>query len=810
MNTTSRPVDPTAELWRRNLGRCEDARLVGPRDDAWWTGTHPMGCAGFMSDGALTSLPQLDLARAERAAVQDYFDNTWALTETLFSALRAEEAFYRPPYHRLRHPLIFYFGHPACLYVNKLRLAGLVEGPVDAGFERLFETGVDEMSWDDMAKNDEAWPSIDEVLAYRRKVYALVSDVIQHHPGVAPGASFAERTALWALAMGFEHERIHLETSSVLIRELPGALVQRPEFWPADHPSAHAPTTPLPGADLAPGPLVAIAGATAQLGKPRDFPSFGWDNAYGADMREVQPFRAARLLVSNGAYHAFVADGGYREPRWWSEAGWGWRAFRNVKWPAFWVPDGPAGSHRFKLRAPFAEIPMPWGWPVEVNHHEAKAYAAWRSARDGEAYRLPTEAEHLLLRDEGDRQAGCVVELDPVMVADGAEMAARGRNVNLAYGSPMPVDAGEIASTGVVGAMGNVWTWLEDDFHPLPGATLDPLYDDFSAPCYDGEHQMILGGSFVSTGEEASVWARYHFRPHFHQFAGIRLVAGGRNDAVKVGRRGEALAQALGAVAQAPAGGSAGNPYETRRLVDEYLLMHHGAPADVMPWPGGPTEGLDFAGRTARLLADACREAGAPLGRALDLGCAVGGASFELARAFGEVLGVDYSQAFVDAAEGLRRDGHATYFLRHEGDVGEDRRIDLDAGIDRARVRFARGDAQAPDAAWGTFDAVLGANLVDRLHDPAACLARLPGLVSPGGVLVLTTPYTWLEDYTPKAAWLGGVVRDGAPVRGIDGLKAGLGAHFELVREVDLPFVIREHARKFQWSMAHASIWRRR
>lgn len=816
MTVTPRPAAPTTEPWRRNLGRMADERLAGERGDWWWTGTHPMGCAGFMSDGALTALPQLDLARAERATVQDYFDNGWALTETLFSALRAEEAFYRPPGHRLRHPMIFYYGHPACLYVNKLRLAGVLQGPVNAAFEALFETGVDEMSWDDMAKNDEAWPSIDEVLAYRRQVYALVTDVIQHHPGVAPGATFADGSPLWALAMGFEHERIHIETSSVLIRELPLALVQRPAFWPADHPTAGQAAegiAPREGTDFPANALVAIPGDTVQLGKPTAFPSFAWDNAYGADMRTVPPFRAARQLVSNGEYHAFVVDGGYRDPRWWSEAGWGWRAFRNVKWPTFWVPDGPSGSHRFKLRAPFAELAMPWSWPVEVNHHEAKAYAAWRSARDGATYRLPTEAEHHLLRDEGDRQAAAVVELDPVMVEDGAGMAARGRNVNLAYGTPMPVDAGETSSAGVVGAMGNVWTWLEDDFHPLPGAKLDPLYDDFSAPCYDGEHHMILGGSFVSTGEEASVWARYHFRPHFHQFAGIRLIEAAGCDAVRVGRRGTALAALAAAERAVPAvaaGGAGENPYETRRLVDEYMLMHHGAPADVMPWPSGPADGLDFAGRCARLLVEACREAGAPMNRALDLGCAVGGASFELARTFGEVVGADWSQAFVDAAEGLRRDGEASYFLRHEGELGEDRRVVLDPAIARDRLRFERADAQEPPAHWGAFDAALLANLVDRLGDPAACLARLPGLIAPGGLVLVTTPYTWLAEYTPRERWLGGVMRDGVPVRGFDGLRAGLEGEFELVRQLDLPFVIREHVRKFQWSMAHASIWRRR
>jgi len=35
---------------------------------------------------------------------------------------------------------------------------------------------------------------------------------------------------------------------------------------------------------------------------------------------------------------------------------------------------------------------------------------------------------------------------------------------------------------------------------------------------------QILGGSFVSTGQLASKYARYQFRPHFFQHAGFRLV----------------------------------------------------------------------------------------------------------------------------------------------------------------------------------------------------------------------------------------------------------------------------------------------
>jgi hypothetical protein len=51
--------------------------------------------------------------------------------------------------------------------------------------------------------------------------------------------------------------------------------------------------------------------------------------------------------------------------------------------------------------------------------------------------------------------------------------------------------------------------WCEDFIASLPSSRgVHPFYDDFTTPCYDGEHQVILGGSFVSTGDEASVFAR--------------------------------------------------------------------------------------------------------------------------------------------------------------------------------------------------------------------------------------------------------------------------------------------------------------
>ena len=253
--------------------------------------------------------------------------------------------------------------------------------------------------------------------------------------------------------------------------------------------------------------------------------------------------------------------------------------------------------------------------------------------------------------------------------------------------------------------------------------------------------------------------------------------------------------------------GPPSNPYETDKLVNEYLLFHFGAAAEVLPYAWGPAGALDYPVRCVRECVDATAlPAGA---RALDLGCAVGRSSFELARLCVEVVGIDYSHRFVAAAEQVRTTGGMDYFRLDEGECGTLLRASLPAGVDPERVRFEQGDAMALRGDLGSFDVVLMANLIDRLREPVRCLERLPQLVRPGGLLVVTSPYTWLQEYTPRQDWLGGVAGDGARRDTLDGLRAHLEPAFQLESTRDLPFLIREHARKYQWSVAQASLWRR-
>lgn len=762
--------------------------LIGERPDWWWT-------APRQAAHGARCLRLPNLASCSREQAQAYFENGWALNELLFSALQGEEAFTRSPDHGLRHPMIFYYGHTATLFVNKLRVAGLLPEAINERFERVFEVGVDEMSWDDMSKNEMAWPSVREVAAYRQRVFEAVSHIIQSHPGFEPGAGpITPKSPLWALFMGMEHDRIHLETSSVLIRETPLRFIRRPEGWPSAMEALNAPKHPGLALDFEPV-FLSHPGGAAELGKAADFPSYGWDNEYGRRRAHAAPFEASRHLITNAQFLHFVKAGGYANERYWSSEGWRWRSHRNTKHPKFWVPQGPSGLHEYGVRALFETIDWAPDWPVCVNFHEAKAYAAWRSELDGRSYRLPSEGEHALLRRGPGAPVPQPLEDAPMRLDSEGFKHQRLANACLAFGSEVSVLWARPADGGSSDAAGNLWDWCEDDFHPLEGFEPHPFYDDFSSPCFDGRHAMILGGSFISTGSEASAFARFHFRRHFHQHSGFRLIASSepKSPAVKLG--------------------AAQSKYDQRSVADQYLLFHYGPDELALPASMSGSGLGQFPQRVARRLAGAARRHGAGMARALDIGCAVGGGSFELARAYDSVLGVDLSEPFIDAARALLRGEEIGYRAMVEGEVSLQRgaRATLAGATDD--VIFRVGDACDLDPSYEGFDAVLASNLLCRLPDPKAFLARLGGdrgLVRPGGVVAFASPRSWMEQFTPKSAWLGGVNGAQGPTDSFEGLKAALGDEFELIERDDMPFMIREHQRKFEYVVSDLTIWRRK
>lgn len=239
--------------------------------------------------------------------------------------------------------------------------------------------------------------------------------------------------------------------------------------------------------------------------------------------------------------------------------------------------------------------------------------------------------------------------------------------------------------------------------------------------------------------------------------------------------------------------------YESDKILAEYLLFHFGKAEEILPpdraWPTGMVEALDFAVRTTtHFTTDS-------VPRGLDLGCAVGRSAFEMSRNCESVLGIDFSHAFIHAAEALRKGEKLTYQRREEATIVTQLEAQAPTGIDFSQVSFQQGDAMSLPTDLGAFDRVHAANLLCRLPEPNRLLDRLPDLVKPNGELVLATPCTWLEEFTPPENW--------PQTQTFDWLKESLSSAFSLVRQTDEPFLIRETARKFQWTTSLVTVWRR-
>ena len=92
-----------------------------------------------------------------------------------------------------------------------------------------------------------------------------------------------------------------------------------------------------------------------------------------------------------------------------------------------------------------------------------------------------------------------------------------------------------------------------------------------------------------------------------------------------------------------------------------------------------------------------------------------------------------------------------------------------------------------------------------------ACLESLGSIVNDGGVVVIVTPYSWLKEFTPHDKWLGGFYDNSKnkPVSSQDVLKVIMeGQGFEKIHEEEMPLIIREHQRKYQYIISQATGWR--
>ncbi|RYY33881.1 hypothetical protein EON62_03795, partial [archaeon] len=408
------------------------------------------------------------------------------------------------------------------------------------------------------------------------------------------------------------------------------------------------------------------------------------------------------------------------------------------------------------LRTMFDIVDMPWDWPVEVNYLEAAAFLRWKAASEGlpaSAYRMPTEAEFHIMRDDPSPYEGATTGLQPGALAgartlepliktesngvvqlpcggvdeavgrDASDAAARADiimqpsgpgNVNLRWGSPTPVNMYAPSPKGFHDMHGNVWQWVEDHFAPLPGFEIHYLYDDFSSPCFDGWHTLILGGSWVSTGQLASSFARYHFRRHFFQQLGFRYVKVKAPEpyrgAATVANLWEGMSTVSNDITDGFAMPSERLPYAKELVATDNAMAYA---INVAQWAAAAYTA--HVGSRAPATAAAPASSDAPdsalaSARVLLLGSRVGAVAFELTRAgFASVTGVDEDEASVRHARILQHHGQFEYERVREGVLTDKALVKIHPDVKRGCASFVHADPRSLPStllAAGGFDLV--------------------------------------------------------------------------------------------------------
>ena len=281
------------------------------------------------------------------------------------------------------------------------------------------------------------------------------------------------------------------------------------------HPSESVPH-PSPPADhslgngsmdrsmiLSPGGMVAIG---------TDDRSVSYDNERPRHSVELAPFLIDAIAVTEAAYAAFIAEGGYETPAFWSDEGWAWRNESGVRHPKDWS----SGEQGWEIRTMDRIRPPDRLRPVShVCYYEAEAYATFAGKR------LPTECEW---------EASAT--WDPVTGTKrtypwGEETPTQAfANVDVLTFGPAPAGSyvRNVSPIGCYGMIGDVWEWTSTNFQAYPGYETFP-YAEYSEVFFGDEYKVLRGGAWATRGAAIRGTFRNWDDPSRRQiFSGFRCV----------------------------------------------------------------------------------------------------------------------------------------------------------------------------------------------------------------------------------------------------------------------------------------------
>ena len=191
--------------------------------------------------------------------------------------------------------------------------------------------------YDSMAvAHDNRWdlplPNREETLAYMREVQRLVLALLDDEPS---------DELLYHALYSTLHEDMHTEAITHT-RQTHGYPEPRLTIAPADDLDTADGGTLTGDAE--------VPGGTFMLGSTADEP-FVFDNEKWAHRVELQPFRIARVAVTQGEYATFIDDGGYAKQQLWSDAGWKWRCEAGADSHVYFSKDSSGAWQRRPLRS---------------------------------------------------------------------------------------------------------------------------------------------------------------------------------------------------------------------------------------------------------------------------------------------------------------------------------------------------------------------------------------------------------------------------------------------------------------------------
>ena len=332
-----------------------------------------------------------------------------------------------------------------------------------------------------------------EARAYGHEVRGRVLDLLER-------ARFGGTRLLgdgFAFGMIAQHEVQHDETMLITHQIRKGSPVLAA---PAPGP-APADVLRLPSEVLVPGGPFTMGTSTEP---------WALDNERPAHPVDVAPFFIDTTPVTCGAYAAFIADGGYDDPRWWTAAGWEHRQRAGLSAPLYWSRDGGQW-----VRTVFGatEPVRPEEPVVHVCWYEADAYARWAGRR------LPTEAEW-----EKAARFDPATGLTRRYPWGNADPSAEQANLGQQFLRPAPAGSypAGAAPCGARQLIGDVWEWTSSDFLPYPGFSAWP-YREYSEVFFGPEYKVLRGASFaVSPVASRSTFRNWDYPIRRQIFSGFR------------------------------------------------------------------------------------------------------------------------------------------------------------------------------------------------------------------------------------------------------------------------------------------------